>query len=346
MRTMALSRWRRTAGARAAAVGLALLLLLAVATAASAGLLGSQRVGTSAATFLKIGIGARSAAMGQSVVAVPGDPIALFQNPAGLADVHQTALYAERISWLADLAVTAVGVTAPVRWGGVAGLSVVTLGAELAETTELQPNGTGRTFSHRDLALGATYARHLTDRFSFGMSGRLIYEALGTEIGGPSGTTWTMDVGTTFHTGFRNVVLAVAIQNFGPDLTPGGSYTDTRPGQGASVEYAGFSPPTMFRLGSAYQIFAARRAELNFTGEFVRPNDNDETMRAGAELALADDHFFLRAGWDGASDALPWGGGIGLKLSRERSFDLQIDYAFNQSEFFDRVDRVAIKLGF
>lgn len=339
------SERQRTA---AAALAVAVVVSLA-APAADAGLLGSQRVGTSAATFLKIGVGARAAGMGQAMVAVSGDPIAMFQNPAGLADLTNGAVVVERISWLTDLDVTAAGIAGPTLFGGSSALSVLALNVELEETTELEPAGTGRSFSHRDLAVGLSFARHLTDRFSFGVTGRLIYEALGTEIGGPSATTWIMDLGTTFQTGFRDVVLAVAIQNFGPDLTPGGGFVDSRPGQGVAVEYSGFAPPTTFRLGSTYGVWSGeltgRPAALRATGEFVRPADNDETMRAGAELELAGGMLMLRGGYDGASDALPWSGGAGVVLSGER-FSTAIDYAFSQSEFFDRVDRLSLKIGF
>ncbi|MGD8394152.1 MAG: PorV/PorQ family protein [Candidatus Eiseniibacteriota bacterium] len=329
------------------AVTLAVLLVATLGTvpATRAANIGSQRVGTSALTFLKIGVGARPAAMGQSVIALPGDPEALFHNPAGLADIKRRAVVFERVSWLTGIDVTAVGLAAPVPWGGVAGASLMGLGVEMEETTELAPSGTGRSFSHRDLAAGLSYARHLTDRFSLGLSARLIYEALGTEIGGPSGVTWVMDMGTTFHTGFRNVVLAVAIQSFGADLDPGGGFVDSRPGEGTAVEYSSYSPPTTFRLGTAYQLWAVPRAELNVTGEFVRPADNDETLRFGTELEMVGGRLMLRGGYDGASDALPWSGGFGVAWWNDQ-IDLALDYAFSHSEYFDRVDRVSLKLSF
>jgi hypothetical protein len=294
---------------------------------------------------LKIGIGARAAAMGQSIIALPGDPITIFHNPAGLADVKQRSVLFERVSWLTGVDLNALAMAAPVPWGGVAGISLIALGVEMAETTELNPLGTGQMFTHRDVAIGFSWGRHLTDRFSFGLTGRYIYEALGTEIGGPSGSTWGVDVGTTYDTGYRNVVLAVSIQHFGPDLEPGGGFVDHRPGYGTAVEYSAFNPPTVFRLGSAYRAWKGARAGLLVTGEFVRPADNDETGRLGAELSMAEDHVFVRAGWNGAADALSWSGGLGVAWWNDR-LDARIDYAFSQSEFFDRVDRLSLKLAF
>jgi hypothetical protein len=331
---------RDTRGALAA---LLLAVLLAARPAAS-GEIGAQRVGTSSGTFLKIGIGARPVAMGRAASPILGDPTSLFNNPAGLAYLERPTFIVERVSWLADVDMTAAGIAAAIPWGGVAGLSALSLGSDMEETTELEPDGTGRSFSHRDLAFGLSYGRHLTDRFSFGVTGRYVYEALGTEIGGPSTSTWLIDMGTTFDTGFHGVVLAMSITSFGPDLNPGGSYSDPRPGRGNEVEFAGFAPPTTFALASSYQAFTLPEAALYVSGEFVRPADNDETVRVGGELELYDT-LALRGGYDGASDALPWSGGIGVRFGGER-LATHIDYAFSSSEYFDRVDRVTLRFAF
>ncbi len=326
---------------RLGAVALALVL---AAAPAAAGPIGSQRVGTSSGTFLKIGIGARSVAMGRASTAILGDPMSLFNNPAGLSDLRRPTFVVEHVSWLAGVDMTAAGVVSEIPWGGVIGLSALSLASDLEETTELQPDGTGRSFTHRDLAFGLSYARHLTDRFTFGVSGRYAYEALGTEIGGPSTKTWLVDMGTTFDTGFRGVVLAMSITSFGPDFKPGGSYVDPRSGGGTEVDFAGFSPPTTFTLASSYRAWTDRRAALFVTGEFVRPADNDETLRFGAEVEVVD-VLELRGGYDGASDALPWSGGVGVHFGGDR-VATHIDYAFSSSEYFDRVDRISLRFEF
>jgi hypothetical protein len=76
----------------------------------------------------------------------------------------------------------------------------------------------------------------------------------------------------------------------------------------------------------------------------VRPADNDETLRLGAELGLYR-RLDLRAGYDGGNDALPWSAGAGVHLGGA-SVATHIDYAFSGSEFFERVDRVSLRLDF
>ena len=129
------------------------------------------------------------------------------------------------------------------------------------------------------------------------------------------------------------------------DLTAGGGFVDSRPSEGLAVEYSGFAPPTTFRLGTSYLAWQAPYGNVNVVSEFVRPADNDETARFGAELELSEGRLMLRGGYDGASDALPWSGGLGLALSSERVVT-RFDYAFSQSEFFDRVDRFSIRVDF
>ncbi|MBS4028301.1 MAG: hypothetical protein KGZ58_06650, partial [Ignavibacteriales bacterium] len=49
--------------------------------------LGGQRAGISSFQFLKIGVGARGSAMGESFIAVVNDASALYWNPAGIAHI-------------------------------------------------------------------------------------------------------------------------------------------------------------------------------------------------------------------------------------------------------------------
>ncbi len=63
---------------------ISLVLMTLPASAQLLPTLGAQRVGTSAAQFLKIGAGARAEALGQAYVAISNDASALFWNPAGL----------------------------------------------------------------------------------------------------------------------------------------------------------------------------------------------------------------------------------------------------------------------
>src|SRR5712692_5692602 len=95
---MSTSDPRRTLAALAG-----LVVLLAAGSAHAQGSLGGQRAGTSSATFLRIGVGARAVGMGESFVAVANDPSAIFWNPAGLASLQRRELAVSHVQWPADI---------------------------------------------------------------------------------------------------------------------------------------------------------------------------------------------------------------------------------------------------
>src|SRR5436190_674695 len=95
------TRSRTLAGCLAAAIALALPVVPGIARAQ--GSLGGQRAGTSSATFLRIGVGARAVGMGETFVAVANDPSAIFWNPAGLASLQRRELAISHVEWPADI---------------------------------------------------------------------------------------------------------------------------------------------------------------------------------------------------------------------------------------------------
>src|SRR5262245_8506075 len=86
-----------------APLALAALIAAAPVTAHAQSSLGGQRAGTSSGTFLRIGVGARAVAMGESFVAVANDPSAIFWNPAGLASLQRNEVGLSYVQWPADV---------------------------------------------------------------------------------------------------------------------------------------------------------------------------------------------------------------------------------------------------
>lgn len=84
-----------------AAVALAGLMVPGLALSANI----FEKVGTFDGQFLKIGVGARGAAMGGAFVAVADDATALYYNAAGIAriDADRSELSLNHANWPADL---------------------------------------------------------------------------------------------------------------------------------------------------------------------------------------------------------------------------------------------------
>src|SRR5512143_2302252 len=99
-----------------AIVGISSLALAAIPTFSSA-------AGTSGAQFLKLGAGARAAAMGDAQVACVDNVDATYWNPAGLADVDGAEISATQNNWLVGSQYQTVAGAANFR-GATFGVSV------------------------------------------------------------------------------------------------------------------------------------------------------------------------------------------------------------------------------
>src|SRR4051812_46013243 len=175
--SVGLFRWTPSP-ARLTRTGFLTLAALFVAiTAHAQGSLGGQRAGTSSATFLRIGVGARAVGMGETFVAVANDPSAIFWNPAGLASLQRRELSISAVEWPADIHYEHLTLLMPSRrLGGSIALQLGVLGTNIDETSELQPFGTGRTFSYSDVVAGIAFSRRWTDKLLVGTGVKFVRE--------------------------------------------------------------------------------------------------------------------------------------------------------------------------
>jgi hypothetical protein len=273
---------------------IALLVLLASCTAgASAQLvpnLGGQRAGISAFQFLKIGVGARGVAMGESFVALANDASALYWNPAALVQFTADQAIAAHTEYLVDIKHEFFGIAWHLSGQDAVGASFTSLHMRDMEiTTETQPFGTGRFFSFGDIAIGLSYSRKMTDQFSFGATVKYVEETLDVL----KMRSVMVDIGTWYWTGLGSTRFAVAIANFGSDVAPKGTVTQFDGTQVSSFQ--SFSVPTEFRLGVAMEPVQTGDQMLTTSIQLNHPNDNAENVRFGLEYSYQKT-FFLRAG--------------------------------------------------
>ncbi|NIV13319.1 MAG: PorV/PorQ family protein, partial [Aliifodinibius sp.] len=159
-----------------------------------------SNVGTTAAPFLEIGVGARALGMGGAFVSTANDASALYWNPAGLGRLQQLEVMFVHTEWIADITFDYVGAVLPLGRYGALGASITTLNmGEMQVRTILQPEGTGELFDAKDMALGISYGLNLTDRFSIGFNSKYIYQKIWKE----TAQGFAIDIGTLFTTGFN-----------------------------------------------------------------------------------------------------------------------------------------------
>lgn len=284
-------RPRRTvAAARLALFALAVVLGAAPVRAQLVPNLGGQRAGISAFQFLKIGVGARGVAMGESYVAVANDASSLYWNPAGMTQMTENQVFVAHTEYVADIRHEYLGAVYHLTATDAVGLSLTSLHMQDMEiTTETQPLGTGRYFTFGDVGLGVSYARKMTDQFSFGASVRYVEETLDIL----KMRSFMVDLGTYYWTGLGTTRFAVVITNFGADVKPSGTAVMTD--GGVITDFQPFSLPTLFKLGFAFEPVMTDEHRVTVSVQLNHPNDNAENVRLGTEYAW-NHTLFLRGG--------------------------------------------------
>ncbi len=329
------------------------LVLLLCATVAAYGQLvpnlGGQRAGISAFQFLKLGVGARGVAMGESFVAVANDASALYWNPAGLVQFTGDQVLVSHTDYVVDIKHEYFGAVHHFSESDAVGLSITSLHmADMEITTETQPFGTGRYFSFGDFGAGLTYTRKMTDQFSFGATVRYVEETLDVL----KMRSVMVDLGTYYWTGIGNTRFAVVIANFGADVAPKGTVTQL---SGAEVStFQSFSLPTVFKLGFAFDPVSTENERVTTSVQLNHPNDNAENVRFGAEFAWQNT-LFLRGGikrtigqrFLGADETseedFTLGAGFSLKTSLA---GVAADYAFSNYNRLGSIHRISVTLSF
>ncbi len=300
--------------------------------------LGGQRTGTASLQFLKIGTTARATGMGESFVAVADDITSLQWNPAGLVSFKENGITASYTQWFVDTRISNFG--AVYHFGSNAvGVNVDALNTQdLKVTTEFQPNGTGETFAFSDIAVGLSFARQMTDQFSFGATIKYVQEDLGAlKMTGVLG-----DLATFYRTGLGTSRFAIMISNFGGQIGPTGEVNLV--GGGTRNSFQKFPPPTNFQLGFAIEPLMNRDNRLTTSIQLNSPNDNAENLTFGAEYAYRE-FLFFRGGYKVNVDAESFSGGVGLKFPISFAF-ANLDYSISNFSDLGIAQRFSLNILF
>lgn len=258
--------------------------------------------GTTAAEFLLLPATARGAALGGTYAALANDLGSLYYNPAGLALMERPGVMANTMNYLASTSYTYGAFGVPFGGGSRAfGISVTTFGFsnQPVYTVEDPQGASGRVYSVRETAIGATYSQQFSDRFSAGLTAKYVNDQLGDVSGG----AFAVDFGTNFHSslGGRAIRAAFVITNLGTNLRHSGDplevLVNRQPPAGqqqvaqeparAQLETKSWSLPVLFRVAVAYDAFTTSMSRLTVLGEFNQPNNTQPGFSFGGEYNLA-----------------------------------------------------------
>jgi hypothetical protein len=238
--------------------------------------------------------------------------------------------------------------------GGVAGVSFASLNSgDITRTTEVSPLGDdpvlGATFDWSGMAIGAGYARRLTDRLSLGGQIKFVSEGMSD-----ARISWmALDLGTQFQTGIYGLMIGASIHNVGPSSRMKGALVRRKINaedfseQRTAVEFDTRETelPTLFRFsvgsdlyGSASSLFGQEGGPHRLVGELAVSDAIDTDVQAALGLEYGFRNLvFLRGGKRFYNDGRDAGedntatyglsGGLGIRLPVARRA-LRFDYAY------------------
>jgi len=318
-----------------------------------------SNVGTTAAPFLKIGVGARALAMGEASVTQASDVTALFWNPAGLGVMAKNQFILNHYDYIADLNFDYAGIAIKLPSVGTIGLQFTHLGApDLERTTLLQQEGTGEMVSSSFYTAGLSIGRALTDRFAIGGTIKFIQETLWHS----HASGMSLDLGILYTTIFKNVKVGMSISNFGASMKMNGrdlliqhDIDPTSAGNNetinADLSTDGFPLPILFRVGTSANLtrdfFGLKNHDFVLALDAIHPSDNKEYLNIGSEYSF-NNFIALRAGYrqlflENTEGGLSFGFGLHFNINQ---FETNLDYAAIDYGRFDYLNKFTFIFSF
>jgi hypothetical protein len=338
-----------------------LVALLAISTYAT--VIAQSKVGTTAAQFLGISVGPKASAMGSAYVASSEDVSSLYWNPGAIVQANKSEFTFSNTDWLVGTKFRWFGFMMNLDGENAIGVHMTQLDyGEEDVTTVLSPDGNGERWSAADLAIGLSYSRRLTDRFSIGGTAKYVSQRIWNE----SASNITFDLGLLFVTDFNNMRLGMSMANFGGDMQLDGrdllNKVDIDPANAGSnktlvgkLKTDAWPMPLLFRVGIAMDLMKNDMIRATVAVDALRPNDNSESINVGGEVGWQD-MLFVRGGFkslfakespfgkDNQQDGLSLGGGVKLQLQGLAS--LEVNYAFNKFGVFGNLNTIALSIAF
>jgi hypothetical protein len=237
---------------------------------------------TNAASFLKIGAGARAIALGGAFVAVADDASAGYWNPAGLTQLPGPVIsLADRVPVM-DTNYASMAVASPIGRLGFLGLNAIYYDCDDIAMYDEGSMYIG-TLTDREAALILSYAYSL-NQLSLGANAKYVYQDMADEdvsiesdgVGADVSVLYRMyeslTVGAVFHSKYK--------------MTSSQSAT----GQSGEV-------PLNIRAGVHYKAAMGRDNSLSFMVDLDQTSSRPLRLHIGTELIIYD-AFALRAGLD------------------------------------------------
>ena len=254
--------------------------------------------GNTGLAFLKLGIGARSIAMGEAFSSLADDGTAYIYNPARMNASENGNVTAMFNKTMLDMTTNYVGAKFRIKKIGI-GIGLLKTSVSDIEVRNT-PGAPLETFSAENFSGGISLSYEVYKNLSLGVTGKLIYEKLYIDESSGFG----MDIGANYI--YKNFSIAAVVNNIG-------SMNELK------VETTKL--PTSLRFGASYLY---RKDNMSITGSidaFKVIDGGSFHGHFGAEGGYKD-FIFLRTGYQTGYENKGFTAGLGLKYKT-----LTIDYA-------------------
>jgi len=293
-------------------VPIALLIFLSSISFAA-----TENEGKTGMAFLKVGVGARAAGMGEAYSAVASDALAAYWNPAGLAASNGSNIVLVHNRWLLDIRSEFGAVQIKKHFAlhvysyhiGDIPVRIIPSEEPLEET------------SAQYLSIGASYARSLSRQLDAGITVKYLFEKIFVH----SASGYAFDLGLRYKLLEPNIIVAGTLQNLG---------------KMGKLENESTRLPVISRIGAMYHVpkeIGPMHIMLAF--DVVKPVEENLRFQLGSEI-LFWNQIALRTGYVNGYENRNVSFGVGIQKSA-----FQFDYSLTPlQEDFDTGHRFSLKI--
>lgn len=264
---------------------------------------GSESNGATGLSFLKVGVDARAAGMGEAFTAVAGDAFATFWNPAGLLGAENSNVVFMHNEWLLDVNAEFGAVQFRSAKSSIA-FHVYSFNVGNIEVRTIPSSEPLEETAANYLSAGVSYARQFAPHLGLGVTVKyllekiFVYDAAGVGV----------DLGFRYTALGKDLVLAGTVQNLG------GMH---------KFREESTTLPTTLRLGTQYHLPGQiGPLDLLLAADLVKPRSEDLRFQFGAE-GRALQHLLLRVGLAAGYESRDVSFGVGIHKAGFR-----LDYSY------------------
>jgi hypothetical protein len=316
---------------------------------------GTKLTAQSVMKFLNLPVGAKAAAMGESILSASPDASLHFMNPAALVSLRKRSFFVDQNAWVAGITQISAAATFPMGSRAVLGVGLIHMDYGDIHGTEVALVGGGSGNSQEyvetgqvdisQYALSISLGVAISNDFSVGAHIKYAVSELGAShivLSGDSSivdntmNALAFDFGTMYDTGFKGIKFYMFLKNF----SRGQSYP--------SLEQS-YDLPLVFNIGAGLDLMRLvggipEAHGLQFSINGLHPMDYAEKLSLGLEYNFKN-KIFLRSGYKVNYSLENWSMGFGIRQRIGRQA-ITVDYAYGNTLYFDGTRRLSLSWEF